>query len=84
MAEWFARLLRLPSLTFSLRSSSSFQVPLEQPADGDPPAAVERNDRAVVHVRTCSCAAFLYTLHLQPFMIFTTTGAGAVGVGAAC
>ena len=42
----------------SLPSSFSFQVALLQPADGDPPAAVERNDRGGPHVRT-SCAAFL-------------------------
>ena len=51
----------------SLPSSLSFQEPLQQPADGDPPAAVERNDRAGLDVRT-SCAASIripYTSNLS-------------------
>ena len=85
-AELFALLSPALLAPFpSLPSSSSFQAPEGQPADGDPPAAVERNDRAGEDVRTYYCASSLCTFPLQPFMIFTSTGAAAVdSIGDPC
>ena len=67
-AQFATLILSLVALFPPTPSSLSFQMAREQPADGDPPAAVERNDRAGSNVRTCPCAsAFVYltppTLH---------------------
>ena len=72
MAGWvaaqFATLILSLVASFppTLSSSSLFQNPPHQPADGDPPAAVERNDRDGLHVRTSGAASlripYIYNL----------------------